>query len=102
MKMAKVVVSRAGATAIAEIAAIGKPAIIIPLKGSANNHQCYNAEYLKKMGAAHIILQDDLSKDNLVSAVEKVIHSDLGRRLSFNISQLARPRAAEEIADLLV
>ncbi|MEK7160589.1 MAG: UDP-N-acetylglucosamine--N-acetylmuramyl-(pentapeptide) pyrophosphoryl-undecaprenol N-acetylglucosamine transferase, partial [Patescibacteria group bacterium] len=58
---AKIVISRAGAGSIAEIAALGKPSILIPLPNSAADHQLYNASEYAKTGAALIIDQMNLT-----------------------------------------
>jgi len=102
MKKSAVIISRAGATAIAEIAAVNKPAILIPLKGSANNHQYYNAQYLNQKEAAVIIEQDNLTPQLLTDSIDKIVQSDLGRRLSFNISGLMQKGAAEKITKILL
>jgi len=102
MKRSAVIVSRAGATAIAEIAAVGKPAILIPLKGSANNHQCRNADYLSQIEAAIIIEQDNLTPQLLVDSIDKIVQSDLNKRLSFNISSLMQKDATTKITKILL
>ena len=102
MKKSNLIISRAGATAIAEIAAVAKPSILIPLKGSANNHQYYNALYLDNQEASVMISQDDLSSELLLSNIDKIIQSDLSKRLSFNIAAFAKADAADQIASLLL
>ena len=62
---ADLVISRAGANAISEIAANGKPAIIIPIKSFANNHQELNAYALSESGAAIVLEQDNLGREYL-------------------------------------
>lgn len=102
MKKSDLIISRAGATAIAEIAAVAKPSILIPLKGSANNHQYHNALYLDNQEASVMISQDDLSSELLLGNIDKIIQSDLGKRLSFNIATFAKADAADQIASLLL
>lgn len=102
MKKANLIISRAGATTIAEISVVKKPAILIPLPGSANNHQHKNAEYLAAKEAALMLNQDDIDVDVLIKTIDKLFNSDLSKRLSFNISAFAKPEAADKIAELLL
>jgi len=102
MKKSDLIISRAGATAIAEIAAVAKPSILIPLKGSANNHQYCNALYLNNQEASVMINQDDLNSELLLSNIDKIIQSDLNKRLSFNIATFAKTDAASQITNLLL
>lgn len=102
MRQAAVIISRAGATTIAEIAASAKPTILIPLPGSASNHQVQNAEYLAAKGAAVVIEQADLTPAILQERIFKILQSDLGPRLVFNLKQIAQKDAAEKIADLIL
>jgi UDP-N-acetylglucosamine--N-acetylmuramyl-(pentapeptide) pyrophosphoryl-undecaprenol N-acetylglucosamine transferase len=98
MKRAAVIISRAGATAAFEIAAVARPAILIPLPGSANNHQYANAKYLSDKGAAALLLQSEATPAVLAERIERVVRSDMGKRLAFNIRELANLAAAEQIA----
>lgn len=102
MKRAAVIVSRAGATAIAEIAASSKPAILIPLLGSANNHQYHNAKYLSDQSASVMIEQEGLTPEVLIKNVDKIIRSDLAKRLSFNISNFIKKDSAKLIANIIL
>ena len=99
MKRSAVIISRAGATAAFEIAATGRPAILIPLPGSANNHQYANAKYLSDKGAAVLLPQSEATPTVLAERVERVVRSDMGKRLAFNIRELANPEAALAIAE---
>lgn len=102
MKKATMIISRAGATAISEIAAVEKPAILIPLKGSANNHQYRNAEYLAKKEAVLMVSQDKVDAEELLKAIQKMINSDLGKRLAFNMATFAKSDATHKITELLL
>ena len=70
---AEIIVSRAGEGEIFEIAAFGKPSILIPLPGSANNHQLQNAKEYSKTGAALVIEEKNLSSDILVEAIGRLL-----------------------------
>jgi len=96
---ADLVVSRAGANAISEIAANGKSSIIIPIKSSANNHQELNAYALSESGAAIVLNQDNLGENILLEKIEEVLHSgELQYEMSERIKKFHNPDAAEKIA----
>lgn len=63
--LADVVLCRAGATTLAEITAIGKPAVLVPYPHAASNHQELNARKLEDMGAARVMLDHELSGERL-------------------------------------
>lgn len=65
MAMADLVVARSGAMTLTEIALLGKPAIFIPLPSSSANRQEDNARVFEKVGAARVILNNEVDKDNL-------------------------------------
>lgn len=73
MNSVDVVISRSGAMTITEIAQTGKPAIFVPLPYVSNNHQEYNAKVLEKVGAAKIILNKDLTAENLNKEIQDMI-----------------------------
>ncbi len=100
--IADIVVSRAGASVLAELAATGKPAIIIPLSSAANNHQVKNAEKFSEAGAAEVLMEDSLSGKELSRVVLKLLH-DAQRRsdLSRSIKQFATPDATEKLVALI-
>ena len=73
MNVSNVIVARSGAMTITEISNLGKPSILIPLPNVSQDHQLHNAKVLENVGAAKIILNDDLDKDNLNVEIEKII-----------------------------
>lgn len=73
MNVSNIIVARSGAMTITEISNLGKPSILVPLPNVSQNHQLYNAKVLENVGAAKIILNDDLKKDNLDAEIEKII-----------------------------
>jgi len=100
---ADLVVSRAGAGAIFELAALGKPSILIPFPFAANNHQHTNAAVLAHAGGAEIIVQDALNGQALAGTVEKYMDNPKAlAEMGEAARRMARPHAAREIADLLV
>ena len=100
MKAAGLVVSRAGATTLAEVTAAGRPAILIPLPTATDDHQRHNARALEKAGAAELMEQSDLTGERLADRIIALAGDrERRRRMSAAARQLARPRAAEEIVD---
>lgn len=89
-----VIVSRASSQ-VFEIAAAGKPAIVVPLKNSAGNHQLSNAREFAKFGAI-VIEEDNLTPHILINEIQKAFENRA--ELSQKIKQLARPDAAKIVA----
>jgi UDP-N-acetylglucosamine--N-acetylmuramyl-(pentapeptide) pyrophosphoryl-undecaprenol N-acetylglucosamine transferase len=99
MKAADLVICRAGATTLAELAASETPAILVPLPNSTDDHQRKNAEVFARSGAALVIEEREL-KASLGDALRGVLESPERRRqMSAAAKSLARPDAAERIAD---
>lgn len=73
MNIANVMIGRAGAMTVTEISNLGKPSILVPLPNVSHNHQLYNAKVLEKVGAAKIILNDELTGEKLNHAIEEII-----------------------------
>ena len=73
INISNVIVARSGAMTITEISNLGKPSILVPLPNVSQNHQLYNAKVLADVGAAKIILNDELKKENLNEEIEKII-----------------------------
>lgn len=73
MNISDVIVARSGAMTVTEISNLGKPSILIPLPNVSQNHQLYNAKVLADAGAAKIILNNELTKENLNSEIDGII-----------------------------
>ena len=73
MNVADMAIGRAGAMTVTEIANLGKPAILVPLPNVSHNHQLYNAKVLEKIGAAKIILNEELTGEKLNNQIEEII-----------------------------
>jgi len=99
-RSADLLVCRAGATSIAEIAAGGKAAILIPFPFAAADHQTRNAEVLAGAGAAEMIPERELNGRRLAEAIER-IYRDPGavRRMEAAAAALGNRRAAADIVD---
>jgi len=98
---ADLIIGRAGALTVAEIAAMRRPAIFIPLPSAANNHQEINARSLTEVGAAEIILQKDLTPDLLAERLRRLVQDKtVLKKMAEAASQTARPDAASAICDI--
>jgi UDP-N-acetylglucosamine--N-acetylmuramyl-(pentapeptide) pyrophosphoryl-undecaprenol N-acetylglucosamine transferase len=99
---AALVVARAGALTLAELAVLGVPAILIPLPTAADDHQTKNAATFADRGAALLLPQASTTGERLAQEVSQLL-ADASRRQSMAaaMTALARPRAAAEITDHL-
>jgi UDP-N-acetylglucosamine--N-acetylmuramyl-(pentapeptide) pyrophosphoryl-undecaprenol N-acetylglucosamine transferase len=99
---ADLVVSRSGATTVAELGVIGKPSILVPLPSASNNEQLENAKIFSGNGAS-ILLPDEEVPYKLLSLVNEVINDDkmLGD-MSKNALELGKPKAARQSADKII
>ena len=97
---ADLVVSRAGATTLAELAVLGKPAILIPFPYAADDHQTTNAVFLAQGGAALMFQERDLDALKLRREIIGLL-SDAPRLqgMAAKMKQFARPEATAAIAD---
>ena len=98
-----VIVCRAGATSVADLAVLGVPAILVPLPGAAEDHQRANARAVVDDGAAVLLEDRDLSADRLAEALDGLL-DDPDRRSELAAAQRrrSRPDAGEAIAELLM
>jgi UDP-N-acetylglucosamine--N-acetylmuramyl-(pentapeptide) pyrophosphoryl-undecaprenol N-acetylglucosamine transferase len=100
---ADAVVTRAGATALAELALLKKAIIIVPLDAAAQDHQRRNAEVFVAAGAARVIDPANLGRSIFIQNVRDLVENRTIREtLENNIGQLARPQAGRDIALLAI
>jgi len=85
--LADVVVARAGANSLAEIIALSKLSIIIPLSTSANNHQLQNAEFFAKKGILNLIKEENLTSSKLTSEIFAMLESGAGDKIRKSIER---------------
>ncbi|MDR1733321.1 MAG: undecaprenyldiphospho-muramoylpentapeptide beta-N-acetylglucosaminyltransferase [Oscillospiraceae bacterium] len=99
---ADLVISRAGASALAELQVLGKPSILIPSPNVSENHQFHNAKALVDAGAAVLIEEKDLTPQRLAETVRSLL-SDKTRlqKMSAAAKSLAHPDAAEQIFSVI-
>jgi UDP-N-acetylglucosamine--N-acetylmuramyl-(pentapeptide) pyrophosphoryl-undecaprenol N-acetylglucosamine transferase len=97
------VISRAGAGSIFEIAAAGKPAILIPFKFAKQNHQRANAYAYAQTGAALVLEEENLTPHIFLHQIEKILgDTELQRSMTEAARSFARPDAARLIAEELL
>ncbi len=102
---ADVVVSRAGATTIAELAALAKATILVPFEKLPGAHQVKNAERLQKLGAAEMILDGEMEKNpaKLLGKIEGLVKNTRKREvLAENLHKEAKADAAKRLAEIIL
>ena len=98
---ADVLVSRAGATTLTELAVLGKPAVLIPYPYAADNHQQKNGEYYVQGGGALQFVESGLTGAKLAAVLQDLLADEEGlERMGRAMKQLGRPDAAEKIAGI--
>jgi UDP-N-acetylglucosamine--N-acetylmuramyl-(pentapeptide) pyrophosphoryl-undecaprenol N-acetylglucosamine transferase len=101
--VADLVVSRAGATTVAEITACGLPSLLIPYPYATARHQEANARAVQRAGAASVLLDDQLSPEDLAERILSLIdHQERLQAMSARARAFGRPEAAERLAELVV
>lgn len=106
MQKANLIISRAGANTLAEIATLAKPAILIPLPSAAGNHQLVNAKILEKSSAAVVLQENNLTPENLLEIINLIINDknishDLGRQIAQFAQSESSKMIVEEILHLV-
>ena len=105
MNIVDLVVSRSGAMTITEIANVGVPAIFIPFPFATENHQEYNAKVLENVGAAKIILDKNLTSNELNSTITNLVENkntlkDMGKKANQVAIQNVEEKIYKEIKEL--
>ena len=93
------VVSRSGATSIAEFTALGIPAILIPSPNVTHNHQMKNALDLEAAGAALVISEDDLNPNNFVASIDHIL---LDRKYADKMKSSSKKLGTPDASDRLI
>lgn len=97
---ADMVICRAGATTVAEVTALGKPALFIPFPFAADNHQAANAGELADAGAAEVIPEDRLNGEMLAEKIEFYAKNRrLLNEMALQAAVFGKPNAASAIVD---
>ncbi len=99
---AQLVVSRAGASSVADITVIGRPAILIPFAAATGDHQTANARGLVEAEAAALIPESQLTPDSLSELMRNILgNPPAAQKMAENALNLARPDATERLVDLV-
>ena len=100
---ATVAISRAGASSIAELAAMRVPAVFIPYPAATDNHQFYNARALEETGAARLLEQSGATAETLARWILELLRDTAVReKMQAALAQWHAPQAAGQIADALL
>jgi UDP-N-acetylglucosamine--N-acetylmuramyl-(pentapeptide) pyrophosphoryl-undecaprenol N-acetylglucosamine transferase len=99
---ADLVVCRSGAGTVSELAAAGRPSILVPFPFAADDHQTHNAEALARGGAARMVRDAGMNGEKLFSEVQELAR-DTGEleRMAQSARRFAKPGAAQRAADIL-
>lgn len=102
MAAAHLVVSRAGASSVAEIAAMGRPSILIPYPFAADDHQRANASALETLGGAVVIDEKRLTAELLTRHITEILEDpQQAGKMATGAKQAAKPHATRDLADLI-
>ena len=100
---ATIAISRAGASSLAEIAAMGLPSLLIPYPAATDQHQMHNARAFESTGAARVLDQTRAEPGTLVQALRDLIESEAARaQMREALSQWHAPNAAQSIATTIL
>lgn len=95
------VICRSGMSSIMELSFLKMPAVLVPLPGSADNHQEKNARTLEKAKACILILQGDMESQMMNVITNTIFNNDILNTLGDNIFKFADPDSAKKIAKLI-
>jgi UDP-N-acetylglucosamine--N-acetylmuramyl-(pentapeptide) pyrophosphoryl-undecaprenol N-acetylglucosamine transferase len=93
------VVSRAGAISISEIAVVGKPSILVPSPNVTDDHQTKNAQVLSTLNAAMLITDKDAPQTLVNACIELIKDTKKMSEMQEKLKQIAKPKATETIAN---
>ena len=96
---ADLVVSRAGAISISEIAVVGKPSILVPSPNVTDDHQTKNAQVLSELNAAMLITDKDAPQTLINACIELIKDTKKMSEMQEKLEQIAKPQATETIAN---
>lgn len=103
MGAATAVIGRAGASSIAELAALRLPAVLIPYPAATDNHQFHNARALAETGAARLLVQADATPSQLAALLIELVENEPVRsRMQAALAQWHTPGAADQMAEQIL
>ncbi|HEX5219367.1 MAG TPA: undecaprenyldiphospho-muramoylpentapeptide beta-N-acetylglucosaminyltransferase [Verrucomicrobiae bacterium] len=93
-------ISRAGASSLAELAAVRLPSLLVPFPAAADNHQFHNARAFEETGAAELLEQRDATPEKVSSALRGLVEDPCERdRMKLALARWHAPQAAEQVAE---
>ncbi|MBP2057806.1 UDP-N-acetylglucosamine--N-acetylmuramyl-(pentapeptide) pyrophosphoryl-undecaprenol N-acetylglucosamine transferase [Lactobacillus colini] len=96
------VVSRSGATSLAEFTALGVPVILIPSPNVTHNHQMKNALDMEKAGGALVIAENDLNPNNFVSSIDHILlDTEYAKKMSVASKKMGVPDASDQVIKVM-
>ncbi|MEM0923872.1 MAG: undecaprenyldiphospho-muramoylpentapeptide beta-N-acetylglucosaminyltransferase [Pseudomonadota bacterium] len=102
LRQAHLIVSRAGASSVAEIAVMARPAILIPYPHAMDDHQSANARALELVGGAVVLRESGLTRETLSQHIQSILEDPArASTMSDNAREVARPQAANDLANLV-
>lgn len=102
LEWAHLVISRAGASTIAELTCAGRPAILIPLPGATDNHQAFNVVEMVQAGGARAIAQEQFTPKELAKQIQKIaLQPGALDNAASAAKKCGRPGAVSDLADLV-
>jgi UDP-N-acetylglucosamine:LPS N-acetylglucosamine transferase len=102
MTEAQLVISRAGASSIADLTVIGRPAILIPLAAAIRNEQAANARGMAEAGGAIVIPESQLSPQSLSENIQRVLDNpQAAEQMAQAALSVGKPDAADTLAALV-
>lgn len=100
---ADLILARSGASTVAELAAAGKPSLLVPFPAAADDHQTRNAEVLASANAAVVMPESQMTPEHLLAEVTRLLQSsETLAAMSGNARRLAHPDAVERIAAIVL
>jgi UDP-N-acetylglucosamine--N-acetylmuramyl-(pentapeptide) pyrophosphoryl-undecaprenol N-acetylglucosamine transferase len=97
---ADLVVSRAGATTLAELSVMGLPALLVPYPYAADDHQRTNALYYQDGGGARMVTESELTGEKLAGEISELLNNpELLQRMSARMRSMGKPGATDTIID---
>jgi UDP-N-acetylglucosamine--N-acetylmuramyl-(pentapeptide) pyrophosphoryl-undecaprenol N-acetylglucosamine transferase len=96
-------VSRAGASSLAEIAAMRLPSLLVPYPAAADNHQFYNAQAFEMTGAVRLLEQKNTTPEKVAALLRELVEDAAARaKIQTALAQWHAPKAAERIAERIL
>jgi UDP-N-acetylglucosamine--N-acetylmuramyl-(pentapeptide) pyrophosphoryl-undecaprenol N-acetylglucosamine transferase len=100
---ATAVVSRAGASSLAEMAALRLPSLLVPLPTAAENHQFFNARAFEKTGAARLLEQENATPESVAAQLAELVGDEAVRqKMQAALAQWHAPQSAAQIAEAIL